>query len=172
MMRHAPSPSAVGVGSSSPARNGAGWASSKLQSQLRLQGIAAAATATSSSYSNLASSRRPLPGGPVRRTSRDGTESASPSFSSLVDFSQESAASRRADDVDGAAAADKADVLVAQAETEGGEASSAQLPRLPLLSAQTPRRHLGVGVEVDEERLTSSALRGGAASGLLSLARS
>ncbi len=48
-----------------------------------------------------------------------------------------------------------------------------ELPRLPRLGAiDTPRRPSHLDVEADAERLTSSAVRGGVASAMLSLSRS
>lgn len=147
------------------ARNGAGWASSRLQSQLQLQRaeLAAAAQAADSGSSvgrqgqtaaGSSSSRRPLPAAPVRRTS----DSDEASFSSQVQWSQGSGG--------GGDAAQPRD----NAETEDGERHAPQ-SSWSHDQTQTPRQQFQVEVEAAEDRLTSSALRGGAVSGLLSLAQ-
>jgi hypothetical protein len=145
-----------------PSRNAAGWASSRLQSQLQLQGTANASSNTSGSglgrpsSAATSSTRRPLPGAPVRRTSRDDVTSANASFSSQGSGRSQGAAAGQG--MEGA-----------QRKVQGDERSGEQVRRL---SDQTPQRHLRVEARAGDERLTTSALRGGAASGLLSLARS
>src|SRR4051794_27293037 len=71
-----------------PARSGniasVGWASSRLQSQLQQQRAQLAASTSSSS--SVTSSRRPLPGAPVRRHSDDASL-ADASFSSQMRWS-------------------------------------------------------------------------------------
>ncbi|OIW33960.1 hypothetical protein CONLIGDRAFT_677690 [Coniochaeta ligniaria NRRL 30616] len=143
---------------------GGGWASSRLQSQLQQQRAELAAGAGVSSSGSFgrhdqgqAAGRRALPAAPVRRTSSDDV-GANASFSSQVQWSQGSS--------DGQAenAADEG----ARQEVEGGGRLASSWEHV---QTQTPRRQFRVEVEADEERLTSSALRGGAASGLLSLAQ-
>lgn len=131
--------------------NGAGWASSRLQSQLQLQRAELAAAAA---QAPAGSSRRPLPAAPVRRTS----DSDEASFSSQVQWSQGSGG-----EGDAAQPRDNA-------ETEDSERHAPQ-SSWSHDQTQTPRRQFRVEVEAAEERLTSSALRGGAVSGLLSLAQ-
>jgi hypothetical protein len=98
--------------------------------------------------------RRPLPAAPVvlRRSSSSEVD-ADASFSSQVQWSQGSSQ-------DAAAAGNVGEQ--GEGEGRGGER------RAEWDQTQTPRRQFGV--EIGEERSTSSASRGGAASGLLSLA--
>lgn len=122
--------------SNSSRSNGAGWASTKLQSQLQLQRAEIVAGNT----------RRPLPA--ARRASDEGGGDADQSFSSQVQWSQDSAAAE-------------------EERRESGRTEAMPLPASWELG-QTPRRAVR-GAET-EETLNSSALRGGAAKGLLSLA--
>ncbi|KAH8910177.1 hypothetical protein BR93DRAFT_925204 [Coniochaeta sp. PMI_546] len=147
-------------------RNSASWASSRLRSQLQLQRAELAASAglsnATSSHPGQAAGRRPLPAAPVRRTSSDEV-SASASFSSQVQWSQGSSESQAAP------TGDDATEEPTRQELDGGGARQASSWNQDQI--QTPRRQFRVELEADEERLTSSALRGGAASGLLSLAQ-
>lgn len=121
---------------------------------------AAARTPPPASSSNASQQaiRKPLPGAPARRNSEQGV--SEPDNSGLSSSSQESSSTSNSQD-DGA--------VPDQRDSKSPERLS--LPRLPAQpgSVHTPRRmgHL----EDDTERLTSSALRGGAVNGLLSLAR-
>jgi len=113
--------------------------------------------------------RRPLPGAPVRRRSEDVevmSDSAGPS-------SQESGSSQDDEAVPQSRGGPVAGAAASRSTPLNRSPERLGLPRLPAQQQQsavhTPRRrHLE---EADAERLTSSALRGGAANGLLSLAR-
>ncbi|KAB5558293.1 hypothetical protein GE09DRAFT_1118636 [Coniochaeta sp. 2T2.1] len=158
--------------SSSSRSNGAGWASSRLQSQLQLQRaqLAAGATmplsptpATLTRQSSSTSNRRPLPAAPVRRSSDLEEVDADKSFSSQIQWSQGSEESQHGLPGDG---------TEWKTQLQKSAREQAQIANAQAAQQTTPRRQFRVveGVE-EEDRLTSSALRGGAASGLLSLAQ-
>ncbi|KAB5570426.1 hypothetical protein GE09DRAFT_1103244 [Coniochaeta sp. 2T2.1] len=158
--------------SSSSRSNGVGWASSRLQSQLQLQraqlaaGAAvppAPAPATLTRQSSSTSNRRPFPAAPMRRSSDVEEVDADKSFSSQIQWSQGSEESQQGLPGDG---------TQWKTELQKSAREKAQVANAQAAQQTTPRRQFRVveGVE-EEDRLTSSALRGGAASGLLSLAQ-
>lgn len=129
-----------------------------------------APAAAASNDAHRPATRRPLPGAPVRRRSEDVevvSDSAGPS-------SQESGSSQEDDAVPQSRGGPVAGAAASRSTPLNRSPERLGLPRLPAQQQQqsavhTPRRrHLE---EADAERLTSSALRGGAANGLLSLAR-
>ncbi|KAK1768651.1 hypothetical protein QBC33DRAFT_514231 [Phialemonium atrogriseum] len=136
------------------------------QLQVRpLPGMTPRAVHTTSAASAAADrpARRPLPGAPVRRRSEEGLGAGS--SQSSQSSSQGSSKGEEDEEVEGPGGSRR---RVPSPEERPS------LPRLPAQSAvKTPRgrRHLELDEGADAERLTSSALRGGAANGLLSLAR-
>ncbi len=68
------------------------------------------------------------------------------------------------------------DVDIEIVEEPASDEAAPELPELPrrpsLLGVNTPRRQQHLDVPMDDERLTSSAVRGGVANAMLSLSRS
>lgn len=139
------------------------------QLQVRpLPGMTPRAVHTTSAASAAADrpARRPLPGAPVRRRSEEGLGAGS--SQSSQESSQGSSKGEEDEEVEGSGGSRR------RVPRQPSPEERPSLPRLPAQSAvNTPRgrRHLELDDGADAERLTSSALRGGAANGLLSLAR-
>ncbi|KAL1871299.1 hypothetical protein VTK73DRAFT_2167 [Phialemonium thermophilum] len=123
----------------------------------------ASASSTPSAHQP-AATRRPLPGAPVRRGSEDEKE-RSPSAMSV-------SCSSVAEDGEGGGRRRAASIEENKPSQDGCESASSSQPQVGRGVDTTPKRRCSDGADEEQERiLTVSSRRGGAASGLLSLAR-